>query len=93
MGIQATIKTADLLNAGCTVRVDRDVSYYWDDTADMEVEYESFLTFVVFPCGVECGFHGNAADGSVWIDFNHWGSNRPRLQPLLERHHIPWIEG
>lgn len=93
MGTQATVRISDLFNAGCSLTLISDTIECWDDEAECEVPVDRHSTRVRFPCGGEFTFCGHPNDGSVWADFNRWGSNRPTLEPLLTRHRIEWVEG
>jgi hypothetical protein len=90
MGIQAYIKTKDLLSSGCKLTS----SFETYDDIEGEEPFISYYTKIEFPNGDCWSIHGNAEeDETLWTDFNEWGNNRPFLKPRFEALNIEWVEG
>ena len=86
MGIQAHFDRRDFESAGLILE-DCEEVYVYDD----EPSYTAFYTRVTFPDGHVHVLH-RYGDETLWIDFNHWGSNRPALAPRLHELGIKWRE-
>jgi hypothetical protein len=92
MGIQAFISVADL-EAACIQVVHEPEE--WDD-----VDYEGnvskvvfWQTLAVFPDGEQLWFNTTGSKERVWIDVNHWGNNRAKYLPVLDKYKVKYVEG
>lgn len=93
MGIQASFSRKALMAAGVGVEDRVEIHELTDPNTDMVVDQWIDHTVVLtFPDGHVHYVNGTDTD-SLWVDFNHWGNNRPLLQPRLEQLNITWREG
>lgn len=92
MGIQVVVSRKELINAGCNVDDHYEVHETRGDDGygDVIDSWTDHTVNVVWPNGVSTWWHGTPH--TVWLDFNHWGSNRPRIEPLLKQYFIPFKE-
>ena len=86
MGIQVVVTNAALSAAG--VEVEYQSSPIFDE--DAQVVGETRTARLTFPSGEVVNMNAHGDD--VWADFNHWGTNRPILEPLLKGLQIPYRE-
>jgi hypothetical protein len=93
MGIQAYIKIADLEKLCSQVVLESEsFDVYSEDGhwVGMEVHYN---TLAKFADGEELWFNTYPDKSGVWIDVNHWGNNRSRYLPVLDKYKVPYTEG
>ena len=88
MGIQASIKVADIPEG---FKVEFDHEEYRDDEGRVD-GVNSWATLTA-PDGEEHTFNTSGDLAWLWVDVNHWGSNRAVYLPFLQKHSIPFIEG
>jgi hypothetical protein len=86
MGIQVLIGINGLKEAGCTVDITEKYTEFNDQM------FNDSHADVTFPDGTRYAFYVSETLESLWIDFNHWGSNRPKIEPLLIKYNIPYQE-
>jgi hypothetical protein len=93
MGIQATISRKALMEAGVEIKDRFENHEFTDPDTDMVVDrWVEHSVQLTFPDGHVHWVHGTESD-DLWVDFNHWGNNRPLLKPRLEQLNITWREG
>lgn len=92
MGIQAYVAISDLEAAGAKVeRTYRSIPT-WDADGEPDGTFTLREAQVTLPTGKELWFHLCGDDQRVWIDANHWGSNRVSHLAPLEELFIHWDE-
>ena len=93
MGIQAFFKTKDLRKAGVQITPGEETHWREDDEYNAYVvDFVDRWSTLTFPDGMIHVVH-RTEDGGLWIDFNHWGINRPKLLPQFVALDIPFTEG
>jgi hypothetical protein len=90
MGIQASFKAADLKAAGVSI-VNGEETHWREGDTSYEVDYVERWSTLTFPDGMIHTVH-RTESGNLWVDFNHWGNNRPKLLPQFVALGIPFTE-
>jgi len=86
MGIDASFKAKDLIDAGCKLHfIDE-----WEN--DDDVQWYDGTCEITFPDGLVWYVRCNEDHTELNSDFNHWGRNRPALEPRFKELNIPYVE-
>lgn len=91
MGIQAHVEIKDLEALGVMVHITSNDVYSRDHDDNEFLDYTLYDAWF-WVWGEKYGMHTDSLQKSMWIDVNHWGSNRDRYLPMFKALGVNYIE-